>query len=149
MSMIKRDPIVYDDGRTKQSFKDSTDINKILKQAQKQGSLDHLTKHGATYGDFADFDFFEAQNQLAKAREIFDELPSEVRKEFGNDPGRFFEYANKPEHVGRLAELLPSIAEPGLQTPVVNRTAPRAPQAAVEAPEETTEAVVTPTDETP
>ena len=31
MSMIKQKPIKYDDGRTKQAFKDSTDINKILK----------------------------------------------------------------------------------------------------------------------
>ena len=34
-----RDEPVYGPGRTKQSFKDSTDINKILKKAQKAGIL--------------------------------------------------------------------------------------------------------------
>lgn len=125
MSMESSDfgPREFKDGRTKQSFKDSTDVNKILKKAQKAGTLSHLQKHGAYYGDFADFDFFEAQNALARARNMFGELPSEVRGEFQNDPGKFFSYVNNPENSGRLAELLPALAEPGRQFPVVNRVA--------------------------
>ena len=38
----------YKDGRTKQSFKDSTDINKILKKAQRTGSIAHLNKYPET-----------------------------------------------------------------------------------------------------
>lgn len=103
----------FNDGRTKQSFKDTTDINKILKRAQKTGVIDHLSKHGATYGDFSDFDYVGNLNMIAKGREIFDELPSEVRKEFNSSPADFFAFVNHPDNVGRVAELLPQLAVPG------------------------------------
>lgn len=123
MSFIKRPKIKYDDGRTKQAFKDSCDINKILKKHAKAGTLSHLTEYGGQYGDFSGFDFFEAQNTLARAREIFDALPSEVRKDFGNQPANFFEFANDPANVDRLDELLPQVAEPGSYFPRVDRGA--------------------------
>ena len=44
MSMLKIKKKVYDDGRTKQSFKDQCDINKILKKAMRTGSIAHLQK---------------------------------------------------------------------------------------------------------
>ncbi len=105
----------YKDGRVKQSFKDETDINKILKLAQKSGTISHLNKYEARYGDFANFDFFEAQLQLAKGGEIFDALPSEVRREFNQSPAQFFKYVNDPERIGRLKKLLPDLAKPGRQ----------------------------------
>ena len=114
----------YKDGMTKQSFKDQTDINKILKKAQRQGSISHLVKHGAQYGDFSDMPtLLEAENRLRRGREIFDELPSEVRKEFDNNAGKFFTYVNDPANSDRLRELLPAIAEPGRQIPAVRRSA--------------------------
>ena len=43
----------YKDGRTKQSFKDQCDINKILKRAQVKGGLAHVQKYPeAVYGEF-------------------------------------------------------------------------------------------------
>lgn len=115
MSMIKVEPKIYDDGRTKQSFKSSTEISKILHKAQKTGVISHLAKHEGVYGDFADFDFATAQNTIARANSIFAELPSELRNEFSQDPAKFFEYANNDENVGRLTELLPGLAAPGRQ----------------------------------
>ncbi len=131
MSIKKRRPIKYNDGRTKQAFKDQCDINLILKKAQRTGAISHLNKHEGSYGDFADFDFFEAQTQLAKAGQIFDELPSEVKREFDQNPSKFFEYANNPDNVGRLAELLPEIAQPGTLATSPMRTA--ASEAALDA----------------
>ncbi len=110
-------------GRTKQSFKDSCDVNKILKKAQKTGTISHLNKHQATYGDLSGFDFFEAQTKLAQAGEIFDDLPSEIRREFDNSPAKFFEFANDAENVDKLADLLPEIAEPGNFFPSPTKTA--------------------------
>lgn len=121
MSMIPIKPKVYDDGRTKQAFKDSTDINKILKKAQKAGSISHLQKHGAYYGDFADFNFDDAQFALARARTIFEELPSQVRKDFGQNPARFFEFVNDPANAGKLADLMPELAKPGVHPAVVSQ----------------------------
>ena len=116
MSMGKPRKLDYSkDGRTKQSFRDVTDINKILVRAQKAGTISHLAKYEGFYGDFAEFDFSEAQNKIAKANTIFAELPSELRSEFDQNPRKFFEYANDPENVGKLAKLLPGLAEPGRQ----------------------------------
>lgn len=138
MSFIEKPKRKYDDGRTKQSFKNSTDINKILAKAQKSGALSHLEQYGGQYGDFSDFDFHEAHNQLAKAKEIFGALPSQIRKDFGNDPANFFEFANDPKNADDLAELLPEIAEPGKYFPDVNAVASsgqaRAPETQKEAP---------------
>ncbi len=116
MSMLKTvQPEKYTDGRTKQSFKDETDINKILMRAQKTGTISHLAKHEGRYGDFANFDFFNSTMMLTKGREIFDDLPSEVRAEFKNSPAGFFDYVNNPENKERLSILLPALAEPGRQ----------------------------------
>ncbi len=106
---------VYDDGRTKQSFKDETDINKIIQRAEKSGTISHLTKYQGAYGDFADFDYFENLQKLTRGREIFDELPAELRNEFRGSPVKFFDYVNDPANKERLGELLPALAEPGRQ----------------------------------
>jgi len=115
MSMLGTKQPKYTDGRTKQSFKDETDINQILKRAQKTGTLNHLEKHEGSYGDFSTFDFFETQLMLARGREIFDDLPVELRSEFNQSPEQFFKYVNDPANVDRLGTLLPGLAEPGRQ----------------------------------
>ncbi len=105
----------YKDGRTKQSFKDETDINKILQRAQVTGTISHLAKYEARYGDFSSFDFLEAQIKLSEGRTMFAELPSEIRREFNQSPPEFFDYVNDPANAERLEELLPALAQPGRQ----------------------------------
>lgn len=113
----------YDDGRTKQAFVESTDINKILAKAQRGGTISHLAKHGAMYGDFSDIDdLLSAHKRLERGQAIFDELPSEVRKEFMNDLGAFYRYVTDPANAERLQELLPDLARPGRQMVAVRRT---------------------------
>ncbi len=105
----------YKDGRTKQAFRNETDINKILAKAQKTGVISHMAKHQPQYGDFAEFDFLEVQTKLAEGRQMFAELPSEIRSEFNQDPAEFFDFVNDPENADRLPELLPALAQPGRQ----------------------------------
>jgi len=125
----------YKDGRTKQSFRDETDINKILHRAQSAGTLSHLQKHEGTYSDFSDFDFLEAQINLTKGREIFDVLPSELRNEFSQSPAAFFAYVNDPENADKLREKLPGLSQPGRQNiDVSGRTPPERPSGALEEP---------------
>lgn len=105
----------YDDGRTKQAFKDECDINKLVSRMWKDGTLSHLDKHEAEYGDFSDFDFHVAMNRLARGKSIFAELPAEVRREFDQDPAKFFAFVNDPENKDELAKRLPALAAPGRQ----------------------------------
>lgn len=113
----------YSDGRTKQSFKDDTDINKLLERSAKGDSLSHLAKHGAIYADFTDIDdLMTAHARLTRGIAIFNELPGEVRREFNQSPQAFFKYVNDPDNVDRLSEVLPGLAKRGNQMPQVNRT---------------------------
>ncbi len=128
-------PVVFDysDGRTKQAFKDSCDINKILKKAQLAGGLSHALKYPeAVYGEFTGIDLLSAFGQIKRANAIFDDLPSEVRREFKGDALAFAGFASNPANIGRLQELLPAIAEPGSYFPnPAKRTEP--PVAAIPA----------------
>ena len=108
-----------DPDRAKQAFKDQCDINRILDKAKKTGVLSHVNKYEQHYGDFADFDFEEAQIKLANAKSIFYDLEANVGAEFGNKPEAFFAYVNDPANAGDLANKLPALVEPGLQLPDV------------------------------
>jgi len=103
----------YKDGRTKQSFKDSTDIQKIMARFDKSGTISHLNKFEGVYADFSDFDFHEQTTMLARGNEIFAQLPAEIRREFSQSPAKFFEYVNIPGNI----EKLPGLAAPGQQLP--------------------------------
>ena len=111
----------YTDGRTTQCFADECDIKKIMARADKAGSISHLEKFEGVYADYSDVDFFTMTQQLTRGREIFDELPAELRQEFGQSPQKFFAYVNDPENADDLRKKLPGLAAPGRQ---LNQTVP-------------------------
>lgn len=110
----------YTDGRTKQSFRDECDINLIMDRAARGGTITHLEKFEGVYADFSDFDFAEHTQKLTQGREVFDSLPAEVRREFGQSPQAFFAYVNDPANIKELAKKLPALARPGNQLPAVS-----------------------------
>lgn len=110
-----------DEHLTKQSFKDQCDINRVLDRAKTGAGLSHIANYGGMYGDFSDWDantYEDMRNQLARGESIFNDLPAELRAEFDNNAGKFFEEVNKrtPEE---LEELFPVLSQPGLQFPDV------------------------------
>ncbi len=109
--------------RTKQAFKDECDINRVMDRAGRGASLAHLAAHKGQYGDFSDFTertYEQMLNRIADAKTIFFDLPAELRQnEFQNNPGKFFEFVNKPENHDRLEELFPALSAPGRQLPDV------------------------------
>ncbi len=121
-------------GRTKQSYKDSCDINKLLEKGAKQGGLSHIERHGAKYGDFAAIDWEQVPLQLAEGRQVFSELPAEIKREFNQSPGEFYEFVTNPENTNRIKELLPAIAERGNFFPRPNVVQTRGPEMASEEP---------------
>lgn len=106
-------PTEYTDGRTKQSFKNETDINQIIEKHYRMGTISHLEQWGGQYGDLSNFDFQEAQNQMAKANSMFEALPSAVRNRFANSPEKFFEYVNDPDNADSLEEKIPELMRKG------------------------------------
>jgi phage internal scaffolding protein len=78
------------EGRTKQEFKAQCDINKILRKHDKTGLITHVNIATARFDDFtSSVGFHEAMTMVTAAQKSFDELPSDVRKKFGNDPAEF------------------------------------------------------------
>lgn len=84
---------------TKQSMKSDCDINFILTKFQKTGMIEHRKEYQGTYGEFAAIDYQEALNTVIQAQEVFESIPSSVRKRFDNDPGKFLDYATNPENL--------------------------------------------------
>lgn len=147
MGMLPIEEKDYSDGRTKQAFKDDADVNKILLKAQREGTISHLQRHGAMYGDFSDVpDLLTAHERLSAGQKIYDDLPSELRKEFPTQFD-FFAYVNDPANMEPVdpaditkgvrlkSKLLETLAQPGRQVPAVRRSAATEANPAVESAE--------------
>ena len=93
---------------TKQSFKDECDLNKIMAKYQRTGVMTHVNNFGMKYGEVPALDFRQALHLVIDAQDEFDELPSEVRKRFANDPAEFLAFMEDPNNreEARLLGLL-------------------------------------------
>lgn len=93
-------------GKTRQSEKDSCDINLILARYQKTGMLPEMIKADPRYGDFSAVpDFLEAQEIVAKATEQFEALDAAVRYRFENDPAKMLAFVADPKNGAELVKL--------------------------------------------
>lgn len=90
---------------TKQSFKSECDINVIMARYMNTGVIDFVTKHQAHYGDVSDVDYQTAMQTVAEANSMFEELPSQLRTRFGNDPANFLQFVSNPNNRPEMAEL--------------------------------------------
>jgi phage internal scaffolding protein len=90
---------------TEQSYKDECDVNNIIRKYDKTGRLEHVNKMEYKYGDVTGADFKKAADLVAGARSSFEDLPSDVRKKFKNDPGRFLEFFEDPKNRDEAIKL--------------------------------------------
>ena len=94
------------DSLTKQSFKKECDINNIMRTYRETGQITHISQKHPVYGDLiAASDFHTNQNKIIAAQEAFNEIPSEIRAEFDNDPALFLEFAQNPENIEEMREM--------------------------------------------
>lgn len=114
-------------GRTEQHHKDSTMIDTVLRKYDKTGLITHVNRATAQYGDFTTInEYQESLNLVMQAEDSFLELPSDIRKQFGNDAGAFFEFATNPDNANKLVEM--GLAE-AVQASVVEPAPEPAPDA--------------------
>lgn len=110
--------------RTKQSFRDESEINNIVARYQKTGIVDHVAKYGGMYQDMPhQDDFHQAMNLVTEATSMFNELPSNLRGRFENDPAAFLEFVGNEDNHAEMVEM-------GLMPD------PRGPEPAPDAPED-------------
>ena len=90
---------------TVQSGKDDADINVIVRRFGITGQLPENVNL-PTYADYDEvFDFHTAQQRILDAEVEFMKLPADIRSEFKNDPGIFFDIASNPENIDYLRDL--------------------------------------------
>lgn len=95
-----------DDGRTKQSFQDSTNINKIMAAWDRTGAMTHINHRQPSYGDFTNApDYLEACNRIQEAQAQFDALPSAIRRRMGNSPACLIDFLSKADNMDEAIEL--------------------------------------------
>lgn len=101
-------------GRTKQSFKDECDVNRIMSHYLATGEIPNLNEVAPQYLDVSGMDFQTHQNFIVGAREVFMELPSSLRNRFSNDPAQFLDFCSNPSNRAEMAQmgLLRPITDP-------------------------------------
>lgn len=96
---------VVGESRTKQSFRDECDINRIMARYQKTGVLEFLEKREARYADVSSLDYQEACNLVAGAQSMFHELPSALRSRFDNDPAQLLAFLDNAANLQEAIDL--------------------------------------------
>lgn len=96
---------------TIQSDFDETLINNIIRRHNAGELILNVQKGAAEYGDFSELnEFQESLNFVIQAEKSFSEIPSEIRKQFQNDPGTFYEFVTNPANGEALVEMGLAIA---------------------------------------
>jgi phage internal scaffolding protein len=113
--------------RVEQHHKEEVNINNIVKRH----GMDLINKIAALqqfeFDDVTGNDFQESMNAIIKAKDTFQQVPSNIRKKFGNDPAKFMDFVYNPENQDKLVEMglaeKTPVMEP-LQVTVVNPEPP-------------------------
>jgi phage internal scaffolding protein len=79
--------------KTRASQQKETDINGIIAKYDRTGTLTHITRSIPRFDDVSELsDYKSALDHVLKAQQMFNDLPSELRSEFDNDPAKFIDY---------------------------------------------------------
>lgn len=100
-----RTPVTLDakGGKTKSEFKEECDLNVLMARYKKTGILPAGRNAMPQYFDASEVpDFHQAMQLVIDAEVAFMRLPASVRKQFGNDPTAFLEYATDPKNVDQM-----------------------------------------------
>lgn len=137
------------EARTKQEFKRECDINNIVAQFHKTGGIEHVNKFASQYGYATSVEFKDAMDLVTKGQQMFEALPSKIRRRFANDPMEFLDFVQDQNNAEEAAAL--GLIDPTPDTPLAEppRAASAAAGAASAAPETPPEAAPSPSGKGP
>lgn len=100
------------------SFKESTDINVVIKRIT-AGEIDLLRQRTGSYGDFTKMPqtFAEALQLQIDSNRLFESLPAAVKKEFDGDPNQFFAQSGTKEWFDKISPVLPDEVKAAIMPP--------------------------------
>lgn len=90
---------------TDQSFRDESDINTIMARYQSTGEMPVLNEMPGQWLDVTEMDFQRHMDFIIDAQNLFDDLPSDLRDRFGNDPGAFLGFCSDEKNRDEMARL--------------------------------------------
>lgn len=90
---------------TRQSEKDSTDINLIMKTYDRTGAFPWPTEQPLFMDVTKVPSYREALDRVHEAEEIFMSLDPKTRARFNNDPAQFLDYTSNPANAGEMLAL--------------------------------------------
>lgn len=103
-----REPVILESSgvsKTKQSFKDECDINRIMARYAATGTLDFVNKREAQFMDVSEIDFQNAMEVVTQSRQAFMTLPAVVRNRFNNDPGQLLGFLGDESNLEEAIKL--------------------------------------------
>lgn len=92
-------------GLTEQSHKDQCDMNYILEDYTKTGLIKHAKQYQGKYDDVAVQDFQTALDIVKQSQEMFNQLPSLIRKRFNGNPADFLSFTQDPKNKKEMQDL--------------------------------------------
>lgn len=85
--------------RTKQEFRNETDINKVMARYFKTGFFDHVSRTAPVFADVSKVgDYASVVRRVKAAEDAFMALPAEVRLRFNNDPAQLVSFLQDPRN---------------------------------------------------
>lgn len=92
--------------QTQQSFKDQSDINKMIEKFTQTGELPPGVGRDPVYQDVSQIpDFTTCQLKVKQAEEAFQALPAKLRAKFDNDPAKCLKWASDPNNFKSAQDL--------------------------------------------
>lgn len=90
---------------TKQSEKDSCDINMIMDRFNRSGKLPRTQPVPPRYIDATGADYQRSLEIVREAKEAFSSLPSKVRQYFNHNPAEYLQFFEDPKNIAKGIEL--------------------------------------------
>lgn len=97
--------IIKGESLTRQSEAKAADINNIVKKARKTGYLPVVDAQPIDTSVPSPQSYHDAMNLVASAQQQFEQLPSQVRTEFENNPAKLLEALQDPAQEAKLQDL--------------------------------------------
>jgi phage internal scaffolding protein len=92
-------------GLTEQSHKRSCDMHHIMRQENRHNVQRFLEENDPTYGNVIGVpEYHEAMNQIAKANELYEQVPAHIRKQFENG-AQFAEFMSNEDNREAISSL--------------------------------------------
>lgn len=107
--------------RTQQQYKDSCDVNTIMKRYEQTGVLTHVHAKEGRYSDLGEpKDLMDAMTRLHKAEDAFRTLPASLREKCQHQPAKFLEMlqdGSNDEELIKLGIKLPKPEKKSVENP--------------------------------